>query len=574
MKQFLTLLAAVLLPFFAAAQAEVTFNVDMTCAPEFETVFVTGPWCGWCAETGDNVATDDDGDGVYTVTLGGFDGTVEYKYAVNGFALQEDLVNDMAELDGTCAPVTDFAGYANRSIEAGSVANDYYGTCDGVCNDAVDPVDNFAVTFNVDLSEYTGTFNTVNLNGGFNGWCGGCAPMADEDGDGVYTLTVDLASGTHEYKFTLDGWNAQEEFTEGDACTSTIDGFTNRTIDVTGDVSLPEVCYNSCDLCDGNTGGGDDVYSVTFQVDMSESTETFTTVNLNGTFNEWCGGCAVMTDDDADGVYTLTVDSLAAGTYEYKFTLDGWNMQEEFTPGDPCTTTIDGYTNRTVDVNSNAILDVVCYNSCAACGGVVVETADVTFRVDMSQEVVLGPIYISGNTIDGWAGTSVEMLDGDGDGIYEVTVALEAGDHEYKFNNASWDDSESLDPVEDADCTLTTDGFTNRFLSFTGSDPIEMDAVCFNSCAACTPDNVSEINASAFEAILMTGGQIQLQFAVANAPAVLRITSLTGALVGEWNVPQGASNFNVDAGIDANGVYLLSLTRSGRRSVQKVILTH
>ena len=28
MKQFLTLLAAVLLPFFAAAQAEVTFNVD------------------------------------------------------------------------------------------------------------------------------------------------------------------------------------------------------------------------------------------------------------------------------------------------------------------------------------------------------------------------------------------------------------------------------------------------------------------------------------------------------------------------------------------------------------------
>lgn len=574
MKNILTLLAAIALPFFAAAQAEVTFNVDMGCAPDFETVFVTGPWCGWCAETGDNVLTDDDGDGIYSVTLGAFAGTVEYKYALNGFALQENLVNDMADLGGDCAPITDFSSYANRTIEAGSVANDFYGTCDGECNDSVDPVDSYDITFNVDLSEYTGTFTTVNLNGGFNGWCGGCAPMADADGDGIYTLTVPLATGTYEYKFTLDGWTAQEEFAEGESCTSTIDGFTNRTIDVTGAATLPEVCYNSCDLCEGNTGGGDDVYSVTFQVDMSENTDTYTTVNLNGSFNGWCGACAVMTDDDGDGVYVLTVDSLTAGTYEYKFTLDAWTLQEEFAGGESCTSTIDGFTNRTIDVSSNTTLDVVCYNSCDACGGVSVETADVTFRVDMSQETILGPIYISGNTIDGWAGTSVEMLDGDGDGIYEVTIALEPGAHEYKFNNASWDDSENLDPVEDADCTLTTGGFTNRYLEFTGTDPIEMDAVCFNACTACTPDNINEINAAAFEARVLAGGNIQLNLASMNEGAVLRITSMTGALVGEWNVPAGASRFDVTTGIDADGVYLVSLTRGGQRMVQKLVLTH
>ena len=53
-------------------------------------------------------------------------GLVEYKYAINGFADQENLVNDMVD-GASCAPVTDYAGYANRQIEANSTANDSYG---------------------------------------------------------------------------------------------------------------------------------------------------------------------------------------------------------------------------------------------------------------------------------------------------------------------------------------------------------------------------------------------------------------------------------------------------------------
>ena len=40
---------------------------------------------------------------------------------------------------------------------------------------------------------------------------------------------------TYEYKFTIGNWAAQEEFTEGTSCTSTIDGYTNRTLDVSKD---------------------------------------------------------------------------------------------------------------------------------------------------------------------------------------------------------------------------------------------------------------------------------------------------------------------------------------------------
>lgn len=245
MKQFFTLAAA--LGLTLAAFAQTTFNVDMTCAPEFDNVFVTGPFCGWCANEDYNTLTDDDGDGIYTVVIEDLTGTVEYKYAINGFADQENLVNDMVD-GATCAPVTDYSVYANRQTEAGSTTSDYYGTCDGICND-VPPPPGGMVTFQVDMAGYAGTYGSVNLNGSFNGWCGGCAVMTDDDGDGVYTLDVELNGGTVEYKFTVDGWTDQEMFDEGTACTSTIDGYTNRTLEVTGDQVLDVVCWNLCTGC-------------------------------------------------------------------------------------------------------------------------------------------------------------------------------------------------------------------------------------------------------------------------------------------------------------------------------------
>ena len=111
---------------------------------------------------------------------------------------------------------------------------------------------------------------------------------------------------------------------------------------------------------------------VTFQVDMSQYTGNYGMVNLNGNFNEWCGDCAVMTDEDGDGVYVISMELNNETTYDYKFTLDGWSYQEEFEGGDyPCTSvTWDGYINRTLTVGSGAtVLDAVCYNSCSICSG-------------------------------------------------------------------------------------------------------------------------------------------------------------------------------------------------------------
>jgi len=46
---------------------------------------------------------------------------------------------------------------------------------------------------------------SVHLAGDFNGWSQEAEPMGDPDGDGVWTVVVELAPGRYEYKFVADG---------------------------------------------------------------------------------------------------------------------------------------------------------------------------------------------------------------------------------------------------------------------------------------------------------------------------------------------------------------------------------
>ena len=96
------------------------------------------------------------------------------------------------------------------------------------------------------MSEYTGsTANGVFVNGTFNGWCGTCNPMTDV-GNNVWEVALELPAGNIQYKFTVDGWSGQENFTGGESCTKTTGGFTNRFIKINGNMVLDTVCYNSC----------------------------------------------------------------------------------------------------------------------------------------------------------------------------------------------------------------------------------------------------------------------------------------------------------------------------------------
>jgi hypothetical protein len=83
------------------------------------------------------------------------------------------------------------------------------------------------------------TFTTPEVNGTFNSWCGNCAAMTDADGDGIWDIVVDLASGSYEFKFSADNWGIQEALFSGESCTNGNTQFTNRILTVSADTTLP-----------------------------------------------------------------------------------------------------------------------------------------------------------------------------------------------------------------------------------------------------------------------------------------------------------------------------------------------
>lgn len=113
------------------------------------------------------------------------------------------------------------------------------------------------ITFSVNMNSYQGgSFNTVYLNSSLNGWCGTCQPMSDADNDGIWETTAAVPLGAMEYKFTLDGWNVAETFTDTTLpCTNTTGQFTNRRIVATFDQVLETVCWEQCSDCGATTTG-------------------------------------------------------------------------------------------------------------------------------------------------------------------------------------------------------------------------------------------------------------------------------------------------------------------------------
>jgi hypothetical protein len=299
------------------------------------------------------------------------------------------------------------------------------------------PVANYNVTFRVDMAQYGGnTANGVFVNGSFNAWCGTCNPMTNTTGS-IWEVTLPLAPSAIEYKFTVDGWNVQENFTGTEACIDPInDGFFNRYHVVAGDITLAPVCFNSCDICTND---------ITFLVNMNDYVNgggsTALGVFLNGTFNGWCGSCTPMTDANMDGVWEVTAP-IAAGNIEYKFTVDGWDDQETFVGGEPCTLTTGVNINRLASVSVDSTFAVVCWESCTDCpagidelneNGIVIAPNPATTALNVSAKSEIQTVAIldvngrlvQSVTVNGVAASI--NVSGMNHGLYLVSVTTNKG---------------------------------------------------------------------------------------------------------------------------------------------------
>jgi hypothetical protein len=233
--------------------------------------------------------------------------------------------------------------------------------------------DSVDITFSVNTSWITVDPAGLFLAGGGNFGNPGDNPMSDSDGDGVWEITVRQPKGfSSHYTFTngnCPGWTCKEDIM-GQSCADP-NNFNDRFLPgVWSDTTLT-TCFGWCSD-DGSCPMPLDTFNVTFQVDMNTQTIDPAGVFLAGSFEGWQKSI-VMSDNDADGVYDVTVP-LTAGDYEYKFVNGDWPTAEEFDPGTSdslCTITDPSgqFTNRLVSVTGDSTLYVYCYDSCFTCDG-------------------------------------------------------------------------------------------------------------------------------------------------------------------------------------------------------------
>jgi hypothetical protein len=375
------------------------------------------------------------------------------------------------------------------------------------------------VTFSVDMSNYVPAFTQVYVSGEFNGWSGNSNPMTDMGG-GIWEVTLPIPAGDYRFKYTLDDWAADEVLGSGAGwpCTDFNGGFANRTMTVAGDMTMSTVCWESCYAClTGAAAGctdaaatnfdplaveedGSCIYNITMRVDMQFVVDPFTTPEINGTFNGWCGNCQPMTLDA--GTVWMVDFPVQAGSYEFKFAADNWGIQENFiADADPCTVSNGGFTNRFFQVTGDTDMGTVCWESCEECpalppgctnpnannydplAGVDDGSClyDVIFTVDMNNYGIAGVDYITpevNGSFNGWCGGCNPLSDPELDGVWTTTLELLGGTYEYQFAIDAWTDQEfGLDPG--APCTLGA----NRFIDVT--DPLDIGEVCWESCDAC-----------------------------------------------------------------------------------------
>jgi hypothetical protein len=499
----------------SCTSTEVAAPVSLTaevCGAPATGLRITGPLWGWDPNAGP--VASDNGDGTWTVVLDPAP-TVDFEYLWVADGVQENLIQAMVD-GGTCAPITDFANYANRlwTVGAGDVS-ETYGQCAG-CSQP-------PLTLTLDVScSANATPAAVSFTGPFWGWDPNAGPVATDNGDGTWTVTLDPApSGNMEYLWSVDGVqeNLIQAMIDGGDCAPVTDfvAYANREW-AAGEPDVADT-FGQCEACAVAGPGCTDVaavnydaaateddgtcqYNVTFQVDMNEYLDPFTTVYVAGSYNGWCADCNPMEDPELDGIWTATYP-IPNGEYQFKYQLDMWAADEPLVAGQSCVQSNGGVINRTLSVASaDQTFDLVCWASCYPCASGLVPGCNnsnavnfdplatvndgtcllnVTFSVDMQDYVgTYTDVHLNGQ-FNGWCGDCAPMEDLDLDLVYELTVEMQEGYYEFKYTTDNFTDQEIFSGTES--CIVENFGFSNRFAQPT--DNLVLDVVCWNSCTAC-----------------------------------------------------------------------------------------
>ena len=283
----------------------------------------------------------------------------------------------------------------------------------------------------------------VTLAGNFNNWAGTQGggrydptidPMSDDDGDGIWTIVKPLPPGRYQYKFVIDN-GAVWELDPSNALTGEEGGFTNSLIIVPDDIAYtPSVVTGmempgTLDRSPKKPGKMD----ITLELDSPDAG----TVHAAGQFNDWQPD-DVELERGSDGIWRVTLN-LAPGTYEYKFIIDGQDWVADPANPDKVADPYGGYNSLlTVGEGAPAVepeMEPAAEKEAGAPAAKVYPAGEVTLELDRPDADF---VHVAGEFND-WKPNDIALEKGD-DGIWRVTLDLEAGRYEYKFiiNGQDW----------------------------------------------------------------------------------------------------------------------------------------
>ena len=219
--------------------------------------------------------------------------------------------------------------------------------------------------------------------------------------------------------------------------------------------------------------------------------------------------------------------------------------------------------------------------SCVCAFGLAqAQMVPVTFAVDMNGAANFNPdadtLRIAGS-LQGWtprdpSGDNI-LTDGDGDGVYDVTLDLMPGDYEYKYVINIWDpegfnEASGSTPITSEDVSCFNGG-GNRPLTVT-ADGADVPVYEYNSCVLSTVSGTRDFTALAGVSV---GPNPAVDYATVSLPAGgrygIRVVDATGRVLSEVSEYERAS---YELSGLATGLYTVEVTDAarGRRAVVRV----
>jgi len=324
---------------------------------------------------GDNLMTDDDGDGIYTITLERELGFSSHYTFLNGNCGDWSCKEDLGGLP--CGDPSSFNDRFLPEVSGNVLIKACYGNCadDGTCDYDVEDIE---LTFELNTALIDVDPEGIFIAGGGSFGNPGDNPLLDPDGDGIYTATIVKPAGFSSFYTFTNGacpdYSCKENIA-GLPCGDPAN-FNDRFLPSTTVNTTIKACFGTCDN-DGSCTVVTDSIELVFELNTETIDVDPAGIFIAGGGNFGNPGDNPMIDPDGDGIYTYTTTRAVGFQSHYTF-LNGncpdWSCKEDLA-GLPCGDP-NAFNDRFLEAVTENQTILSCFGNCVSDGTCISLSAD------------------------------------------------------------------------------------------------------------------------------------------------------------------------------------------------------